>query len=129
MHHMVYWVVWPSWLGRLDWQLHIEMAICPSLLRIWYYLSIQSRIMLELNYMLSYGSAAPSLHLLWRFKLLDFLLPFHVGSFSYSHFLCFDKCFSYNTNLYSIFCFDYREDMSLNRPLNHLLHRITRCLW
>ncbi|RVW85766.1 Poly(A) polymerase I [Vitis vinifera] len=37
----------------------------------------KSRIMLELNYMLSYGSAKPSLCLLWRFNLLDILLPFH----------------------------------------------------
>ncbi|KAK4790078.1 hypothetical protein SAY86_017382 [Trapa natans] len=35
----------------------------------------QDRIMLEMNYMLSYGAAEPSFYLLWRFKLLEFLLP------------------------------------------------------
>ncbi|KAL6959837.1 hypothetical protein U1Q18_039988 [Sarracenia purpurea var. burkii] len=39
----------------------------------------KSRIMLELNYMLSYGAAEPSLCLLWRFNLLDILLPFHAA--------------------------------------------------
>lgn len=39
----------------------------------------KTRIMLELNYMLSYGAAEPSLCLLWRFNLLDFLLPFQAA--------------------------------------------------
>ncbi|KAL0380612.1 UNVERIFIED_CONTAM: Poly(A) polymerase I [Sesamum angustifolium] len=38
----------------------------------------KSRINLEMNYMLSYGAAEPSLLLLKRFKLLEILLPFHV---------------------------------------------------
>jgi len=37
--------------------------------------------MIELNYMLSYGAAEPSLRLLWKFKLLKFLLPLHVSEF------------------------------------------------
>lgn len=43
---------------------------------------LQDRIMLEINYMLSYGAAEPSLRLLWRFKLLEILLPLQVISFS-----------------------------------------------
>ncbi|KAK9285251.1 hypothetical protein L1049_024440 [Liquidambar formosana] len=39
----------------------------------------KSRIMLELNYMLSYGAAEPSLCLLQRFNLLEILLPFHAA--------------------------------------------------
>ncbi|XP_011079124.1 uncharacterized protein LOC105162718 [Sesamum indicum] len=38
----------------------------------------KSRINLEMNYMLSYGAAEPSLLLLKRFKLLEILLPFHA---------------------------------------------------
>ncbi|PRQ43156.1 putative sucrose synthase [Rosa chinensis] len=38
-----------------------------------------SRIMMEMNYMLSYGAAEPSLCLLWRFNLLRVLLPIHVA--------------------------------------------------
>ncbi|PQQ04442.1 hypothetical protein Pyn_14661 [Prunus yedoensis var. nudiflora] len=40
----------------------------------------KSRIMMELNYMLSYGAAEPSFCLLWRFDLLKILLPFHIVS-------------------------------------------------
>ncbi|KAL0424910.1 UNVERIFIED_CONTAM: Poly(A) polymerase I [Sesamum radiatum] len=39
----------------------------------------KSRINLEMNYMLSYGAAEPSLLLLKRFKLLEILLPFHAA--------------------------------------------------
>ncbi|KAL0396934.1 UNVERIFIED_CONTAM: hypothetical protein Scaly_0141800 [Sesamum calycinum] len=38
-----------------------------------------TRINLEMNYMLSYGAAEPSLLLLKRFKLLEILLPFHAA--------------------------------------------------
>ncbi|KAK7406914.1 hypothetical protein VNO78_08550 [Psophocarpus tetragonolobus] len=51
---------------------------------IWTYSSLvksfnKDKIMLELNYMLSYGAAEPSLRLLWKFKLLEFLLPVHAA--------------------------------------------------
>ncbi|KAK4430358.1 Poly(A) polymerase I [Sesamum alatum] len=39
----------------------------------------KSRINLEMNYMLSYGAAEPSILLLKRFKLLEILLPFHAA--------------------------------------------------
>ncbi|XP_074371133.1 uncharacterized protein LOC141712192 isoform X2 [Apium graveolens] len=39
----------------------------------------QSRIMMELNYMLSYGAAQPSISLLQRVGLLEILLPFHAA--------------------------------------------------
>ncbi|GMH24537.1 hypothetical protein Nepgr_026380 [Nepenthes gracilis] len=39
----------------------------------------KSRLMMELNYMLSYGAAEPSFLLLRRFKLLEVLLPFHAA--------------------------------------------------
>ncbi|KAE9606594.1 hypothetical protein Lal_00025749 [Lupinus albus] len=39
----------------------------------------KNKLMIELNYMLSYGAAEPSLRLLWKFKLLDFLLPLHAA--------------------------------------------------
>ncbi|ONH97268.1 hypothetical protein PRUPE_7G180900 [Prunus persica] len=41
----------------------------------------KSRIMMELNYMLSYGAAEPSFCLLWRFDLLKILLPLHAAYF------------------------------------------------
>lgn len=39
----------------------------------------KSRMLLELNYMLSYGAAGPSLCLLRRFNLLEVLLPYHAA--------------------------------------------------
>ncbi|XP_010266171.1 PREDICTED: uncharacterized protein LOC104603752 [Nelumbo nucifera] len=39
----------------------------------------KSRLMMEMNFMLSYGAAKSSLHLLKRFKLLDILLPFQAA--------------------------------------------------
>nr|KYP66562.1 putative poly(A) polymerase [Cajanus cajan] len=51
---------------------------------IWTYSSLvksldKNKIMIELNYMLSYGAGEPSLRLLWKFKLLEFLLPVHAA--------------------------------------------------
>lgn len=39
----------------------------------------KSRIMMEMNYMLSYGASRPSLSLLQQFKLLEILLPLHAA--------------------------------------------------
>ncbi|MCE0482070.1 hypothetical protein HAX54_040461 [Datura stramonium] len=39
----------------------------------------KSRLMMEVNYMLSYGAAEPSLSLLQRYNILGMLLPFHAG--------------------------------------------------
>lgn len=47
---------------------------------------VQSRLMMEVNYMLSYGAAEPSLSLLQRYNILDMLLPFHVCHIVPSHF-------------------------------------------
>lgn len=41
-------------------------------------LFIQFRIMMEMNYMLSFGAAESSLRLLHRFHVLEILLPFQV---------------------------------------------------
>lgn len=39
----------------------------------------KGRILLEMNYMLAYGSAEASLRLLWKFGLLEFLLPIQAS--------------------------------------------------
>ncbi|CAN6541425.1 unnamed protein product [Malus baccata var. baccata] len=41
----------------------------------------KSRIMMEMDYMLSYGAAEASLCLLWRFDLIRVLFPFHAAYF------------------------------------------------
>lgn len=38
----------------------------------------QGRLLMEMNYMLAYGSAEASLRLLWKFGLLEVLLPIQV---------------------------------------------------
>ncbi|XP_008791060.1 uncharacterized protein LOC103708071 [Phoenix dactylifera] len=41
----------------------------------------KGRILMEMNYMLAYGSAEASLRLLWRFGLLELLLPIQAAYF------------------------------------------------
>lgn len=41
----------------------------------------KGRILMEMNYMLAYGSAGASLRLLWRFGLLELLLPIQAAYF------------------------------------------------
>ncbi|XP_038894697.1 poly(A) polymerase I isoform X2 [Benincasa hispida] len=46
-----------------------------------YLLILQGRILMEMNYMLAFGSAEASLRLLWRFGLLEILLPIQASYF------------------------------------------------
>ncbi|XP_008789358.2 poly(A) polymerase I-like [Phoenix dactylifera] len=39
----------------------------------------KTRLLMELNFMLAYGAAESSIHLLQKFKLLEILLPFHAA--------------------------------------------------
>lgn len=41
--------------------------------------NVQGRILMEMNYMLAYGSAEPSLRLLWKFGILEIILPIQVS--------------------------------------------------
>jgi tRNA nucleotidyltransferase/poly(A) polymerase len=64
--------------ARLGFSLTKDVAISvkelsSSLLRL-----DPSRIRMEINYMLAYGSAEASLRLLWRFGLMEILLPIQV---------------------------------------------------
>lgn len=51
----------------------------------------KGRLLMEMNYMLAYGSAESSLRLLWKFGLLDMLLPFQAAYFARSGFRRRDK--------------------------------------
>lgn len=51
----------------------------------------KGRLLMEMNYMLAYGSAESSLRLLWKFGLLDILLPFQAAYFVRSGFRRRDK--------------------------------------
>jgi len=78
--------IWKKYIGSLHnilirfYFLDIKLIIVlVSLFILPFQYIFQSRIMIELKYMLSYGAAEPSLRLLWKFKLLEFLLPVHVS--------------------------------------------------
>lgn len=43
---------------------------------------LQDRLLMELNYMLSYGAAKPSLCLLHKFNVLEIFFPIHVNEVS-----------------------------------------------
>ncbi|XP_027124606.1 uncharacterized protein [Coffea arabica] len=51
----------------------------------------RGRLLMEMNYMLAYGSAESSLRLLWRFGLLEILLPIQAAYFVDSGFRRRDK--------------------------------------
>uniref|UniRef100_A0A1J3CQ33 Poly(A) polymerase I n=1 Tax=Noccaea caerulescens TaxID=107243 RepID=A0A1J3CQ33_NOCCA len=67
--------------ARLGFSLTKEVAVSvkelsSSLLRL-----APSRIRMELNYMMAYGSAEASLRLLWRFGIMEILLPIQASYF------------------------------------------------
>ncbi|ESQ45666.1 hypothetical protein EUTSA_v10010292mg [Eutrema salsugineum] len=51
----------------------------------------RGRILMEMNYMLAYGSAEASLRLLWKFGILEILLPIQAAYFVHSGFKRRDK--------------------------------------
>ncbi|KAI5404747.1 uncharacterized protein LOC127078510 [Lathyrus oleraceus] len=51
----------------------------------------KSRLLMEINYMLAYGSGEASLRLLWKYGLLDILLPFQAAYFAHHGFRRRDK--------------------------------------
>ncbi|KAJ7945644.1 Poly A polymerase [Quillaja saponaria] len=51
----------------------------------------KGRLLMEINYMLAYGSAEASLRLLWKFGLLDILLPIQAAYFVRNGFRRRDK--------------------------------------
>lgn len=48
---------------------------------------------MEMNYMLAYGSAEASLRVLWKFGILEILLPIQVSGFTHL-FLCLYRIFA-----------------------------------
>lgn len=65
--------------ARLDFRFAKETAhsvkdLASSVMRL-----DKGRLLMEMNYMLAYGSAEASLRLLWRFGLLELLLPIQIA--------------------------------------------------
>ncbi|KAF8715409.1 hypothetical protein HU200_027055 [Digitaria exilis] len=77
----------------------------------------KGRILMEMNYMLAYGSAEASLRLLWRFGLLEHLLPFQAAYFSSTRFKRKDK----GTNMLLVLFSKLDNFVAPNRPCHNSL--------
>ncbi|XP_057419592.1 uncharacterized protein LOC130713803 [Lotus japonicus] len=77
----------------------------------------KGRLMMEMNYMLAYGSAEASLRLLWRFGLLDILLPFQAVYFVHHRFRRRDK----RTNMLLSLFSNLDKLLAPNRPCHSSL--------
>lgn len=67
--------------ARLDFRFNRETAQCIKDLATLVLRLDKGRILMEMNYMLAYGSAEASLRLLWKFGLLELLLPIQAAYF------------------------------------------------
>ncbi|XP_027340773.1 uncharacterized protein LOC113854114 isoform X2 [Abrus precatorius] len=72
----------------------------------------KGRLLMEINYMLAYGSGEASLRLLWRFGLLDILLPFQAAYFVRHGFRRRDK----RTNMLLSFFSNLDKLLAPNHP-------------
>ena len=88
---------------------------------------------MELNFMLAYGAAEPSIRLLQKFKILEILLPFHV---SRRNEISFAFLISKNVfRLYSFFVWAsalwlqaaYLTNQTKNQPTRSSIMLMVRC--
>ncbi|KAK7358695.1 hypothetical protein VNO77_00633 [Canavalia gladiata] len=77
----------------------------------------KGRLLMEMNYMLAYGSGEASLRLLWRFGLLEILLPFQAVYFVCHGFRRRDKGTNMLLSLYS----NLDKLLAPNRPCHSSL--------
>ncbi|XP_072068460.1 uncharacterized protein [Arachis hypogaea] len=74
-------------------------------------------LLMEMNYMLAYGSGEASLRLLWKFGLLDILLPFQAAYFVRHGFRRRDK----RTNMLLSLFYNLDKLLAPNRPCHSSL--------
>ncbi|PNY06893.1 poly(A) polymerase-like protein [Trifolium pratense] len=77
----------------------------------------KGRLLMEMNYMLAYGSGEASLRLLWKYGLLDILLPFQALYFVRRGFRRRDK----RTNMLLSFFFNLDKLLAPDRPCHSSL--------
>ncbi|KEH20979.1 tRNA nucleotidyltransferase/poly(A) polymerase [Medicago truncatula] len=77
----------------------------------------KGRLLMEMNYMLAYGSGEASLRLLWKFGLLDILLPFQALYFVRHGFRRRDK----RTNMLLSLFFNLDKLLAPNSPCHSSL--------
>ncbi|XP_072958449.1 uncharacterized protein [Typha angustifolia] len=92
---------------------HSVKDLASSILRL-----DKGRILMEMNYMLAYGSAEASLRLLWKFGLLELLLPIQAAYFVSSGFRRQDK----RSNMLLVLFSNLDRLLAPNRPCHS-------CLW
>ncbi|CAN6472252.1 unnamed protein product [Victoria cruziana] len=78
----------------------------------------KSRLLMEMNYMLAFGSAEASLRLLWKYGLLEVLLPIQASYFVSQGFRRHDK----RTNMLLAFFSNLDKVLAPDRPCHS-------CLW
>lgn len=86
---------------------HFIKSLSSSVLRL-----DKGRLLMEINYMLAYGSGEASLRLLWKFGLLDILLPFQAAYFAHHGFRRRDK----RTNMLLSLFSNLDKLLAPNRP-------------
>ncbi|KAL3818524.1 hypothetical protein ACJIZ3_004429 [Penstemon smallii] len=77
----------------------------------------KGRLLMEVNYMMAYGSAEASLRLLWKFGLLEILLPIQAAYFVQQRFLRRDKRYNMLLSLFS----NLDKLLAPNRPCHDSL--------
>nr|KYP38052.1 putative poly(A) polymerase [Cajanus cajan] len=77
----------------------------------------KGRLLMEMSYMLAYGSGEASLRLLWKFGLLDILLPFQAAYFSHHGFQRRDR----RTNILLSLFSNLDKLLEPNRPCHNSL--------
>ncbi|KAK7316854.1 hypothetical protein RJT34_00610 [Clitoria ternatea] len=77
----------------------------------------KGRLLMEMNYMLAYGSGEASLRLLWKFGLLDILLPFQAAYFCQHGFRRRDR----RTNMLLALFSNLDKLLAPNRPCHNIL--------
>ncbi|OWM65519.1 hypothetical protein CDL15_Pgr009109 [Punica granatum] len=103
--------------GRLGFRISRETAYCIRTLSSKVLRLDKGRLLMELNYMLAYGSAEASLRLLWKYGVLDILLPFQAAYFVQSEFKRRDKGSNMLLSLFS----KLDELLAPNRPCHSML--------
>ncbi|KAH1255191.1 Poly(A) polymerase I [Glycine max] len=77
----------------------------------------KGRLLMEMNYMLAFGSGEASLRLLWKFGLLDILLPFQAAYFAQHGFQRRDR----RTNMLLSLFSNLDKLLAPNRPCHNSL--------
>lgn len=103
--------------ARLDFRFSKETALAVRRLSASVLRLDRGRLLMEVNYMLAYGSAEASLRLLWKIGLLEILLPIQAAYFVRNGFRRRDKRYNMLLSLFS----NLDKLLAPNRPCHNSL--------